>query len=1294
MRNPVIQEVFQDEKIFRLIAENVTDLVAVLDTEGRRIYNSPSYKRLFPDLDSLTGGDSFQYIHPEDHDAVREVFRTTVKTGVGQRFAYRFILQDESIRHIESEGNVIRDAGGRVSSIVVVSRDVTDRKRAEAESLVTRERLALALKNTGLAVFEWNILTDFVFLSEQWSQILGEEPKPVLTTFRQFLRTVDRDEFCAFKDARSKALNGEWQTGELKTAELRITTPAGESKWVECQGRVEQDAKGKAVRICGTFADITERHEAQQKMVRLSNLYAALSQTNQAIVRIRDQAMLFEEICRIAVECGRFKMAWIGLVNRDTQSLEKAASRGEGQEILQSLPWSLDSDRSTRHGPMAASVRANQPYICNDVLGEASMLPWQSVLHRTGFRAAGAFPIKQENEIVGMLSLYADEVDFFDPALVQTLEGMISDISFALDNFQREARRHAAEAALFDSEALKTGILESALDCIITIDDQGRILDFNPAAERTFSYRRAEVMGKSLAETIVPPALRGAHTDGMALYRRTGEGNVLGKRIEVTAMRADGCEFPVELAVTPVRIKGQTVFTAYLRDITEKKQALVSLQESEARYRQLVESSPEAIFVGREGKFELVNPACVRVFKAPNAEALIGQPILNFVHRSFHELIAERIKTIHEKNISLPFIEQRWLHVDGSEFDVEAACAPFVYQGKPAVQTVVRDITERKQIERVLRNLVEGTALSAGEQFFPTLVRGLAMALEVRYAVVTECRDVFVRQAQILAFWGNGNWIPGHSYDIANTPCERLLEESKLCYYPDNLQAHFPGNTRLPALEASCYLGLPLMDHTNNVLGHIYIMDDKPLPNIERAKSVLSIFATHAATELERRRAEESIRHMAHHDALTGLPNRVLLQDRTSQAIAHAQRHGGQVAVLFLDLDRFKNINDTLGHEAGDRGLRNMGARLTESLRGSDTVARVGGDEFMVLINDFSELKYVGEVASKILDTVSQPFFLDGQECHVTGSIGVATYPSDGENVLQLLKNADIAMYRAKALGKNNYQFYSAQMNIHTLERLSLESQLSRAIENNELVVHYQPKIDLATQQITGAEALVRWQHPQRGLIETSDFIPLAEETGLIVPLGLWVLNTACAQVAAWKKQGLPALRIAVNLSARQFVHEGLLHDIYHTLRRSGLDYHQLELEITESAVMHSPVQAAAIMNELKARGVRLTMDDFGTGYSSLAYLKRFPIDSLKIDRSFIQGIPEDADDVALTKTIIAMAHNMKMIVIAEGVETEKQAIFLHSYGCDEYQGYYFSRPVPAEEFVKLLRNVKTLVSV
>lgn len=435
----------------------------------------------------------------------------------------------------------------------------------------------------------------------------------------------------------------------------------------------------------------------------------------------------------------------------------------------------------------------------------------------------------------------------------------------------------------------------------------------------------------------------------------------------------------------------------------------------------------------------------------------------------------------------------------------------------------------------------------------------------------------------------------------------------------------------------------------------------------------------------ERKCAEERIHQLAHYDKLTGLPNRALFSQLLEQALSEAKYSKKQVAVLFIDLDRFKLINDSLSHDSGDAVLKQVARRLTDTQLKRNTIARFGGDEFVVLMRDCQIPTDAAEAAQRMLTTIAQPLMLEGQEYHLTASIGVSAYPSDGENAQTILKNADIAMYRAKEHGKNNYQFYSAQMNLHSFERLVLERFLRHALEQDEFRVYYQPKIDLVSGCVTGMEALLRWVHPAMGMISPLKFIPLAEETGLIVPIGAWVLKAACAQNKIWADQGLPPLRVAVNLSARQFAQDDLHSTILNVLEETGLAPKLLELEITESVTMDNPEHAAALLRKLKALGIKLAIDDFGTGYSSLSYLKRFPIDNVKIDRSFIKDIPHDADDVAITQAVIAMAHSLGLKVIAEGVESEEHVTFLREHGCEEAQGYLFGAPMSADDFTKLM---------
>jgi diguanylate cyclase (GGDEF)-like protein/PAS domain S-box-containing protein len=465
----------------------------------------------------------------------------------------------------------------------------------------------------------------------------------------------------------------------------------------------------------------------------------------------------------------------------------------------------------------------------------------------------------------------------------------------------------------------------------------------------------------------------------------------------------------------------------------------------------------------------------------------------------------------------------------------------------------------------------------------------------------------------------------------------------------------------------------------------VYVVRDGAGRHVRRAGVIQDI--------TERKAQEARIEHLAYHDSLTGLPNRAMLMDRLGRALSQAQRLAQQVAVLFIDLDRFKLVNDSLGHAVGDQLLQEIARRLRATLRDNDTVARVGGDEFQVVVCNVAGATDAARIAEKLMRVLGEPFVLEGQELHVTASLGLSLFPRDGGSGELLLKYADIALYEAKGEGRNAYRFFSPEMNAQAHGRLRLENDLRRAVERHELELHYQPQLDLATGEVCAVEALVRWRHPVRGLVLPNAFIPMAEETGLVLGIGEWVLNEACRQVAQWQRDGLAdnlwPLRVAVNISARQLQRPGLDGAVRRALSLSGLPADCLELEITESSVMLDPLHAQSVLQSLRELGVQLSIDDFGTGYSSLAYLKRLPLDRLKIDRSFIGGIPTDSDDAAIVETIIVMTHKLGLRVIAEGVETLEQQLQLVRQGCDEMQGFLLAHPVPADELPTLLKTLK-----
>jgi diguanylate cyclase (GGDEF)-like protein/PAS domain S-box-containing protein len=466
--------------------------------------------------------------------------------------------------------------------------------------------------------------------------------------------------------------------------------------------------------------------------------------------------------------------------------------------------------------------------------------------------------------------------------------------------------------------------------------------------------------------------------------------------------------------------------------------------------------------------------------------------------------------------------------------------------------------------------------------------------------------------------------------------------------------------------------------------GSLYY-EEKTITPIRDAAGETTHFVSTGKDITDRIQTEERLNYLAYYDTLTGLPNRTLLAERARQAIAEANRHDRLVAVMFLDLDRFKLINDTLGHEVGDVLLKSVAERLRAAVRPGDTVARLSGDEFTIVLADVAHVDDVARVVQKLQDRLADPFHVAGRELYVSASIGITLHPFDDGSLDGLLRNADTAMYHAKECGRNNFQFYTAEMNERARRRLALELALRHALANRELSLVYQPQRDLASGAITGVEALLRWQHPELGSIPPAEFIPLAEDTGLIVPIGEWVLREACAQARTWQAAGARELMVGVNLSARQFQHSALLEQVRRALADSGLPARCLDLELTESMLVHEVEANLEIMRQLSGLGVLFSMDDFGTGYSSLAYLKRFPIATLKVDRTFVRDIPADPEDTAIVQAIIAMAKSLDIRVIAEGVETAEQLEFLCAHGCDGVQGYYVSEPLPAAALEPLL---------
>ena len=594
------------------------------------------------------------------------------------------------------------------------------------------------------------------------------------------------------------------------------------------------------------------------------------------------------------------------------------------------------------------------------------------------------------------------------------------------------------------------------------------------------------------------------------------------------------------------------------------------------------------------------------------------------------------------------------------------------------VLIIQENMTKHVQTEISLRSVVEGTAAVTGKDFFYSLVYHLTCALSVSYAFVTECIEKTIpERVCTLAFWCKEDFGENFEYSIANTPCEKVIAGLS-CHYPSKLRTIFPLDQDLVKLNAESYVGVPLVNSSGKILGHLVVIDERPMTDGSTELSILKIFAARAAAELERQKAEKQLAYDALYDRLTDLPNRTLLSNHLNRALKKYRRNPShKFAVFFLDLNRFKYVNDSLGHESGDLLLKGIAQRLKSCLRASDILARLGGDEFAILLEDIQTMSEASKLAERIQQSLKSPFHLGIHEVFSSVSIGIAFSEPNLKSAEDLLRNADIAMYKAKALGASNYELFDESLHTQVVNRLHLETDFNHSLDRGEFQLHYQPIVSLLDGRVVGFEALTRWQHPQRGYVSPEEFITLAEETGMIIPLGWWVLQEVCYQLKEWQlKFKNPDLTVAVNISQKQLSQPHLIDSLIQILQTTGLEPRTLQLEITESLLMQDVQTTMETLKQLKSLGFGLHLDDFGTGYSSLSYLHSLPIDTLKIDRSFVRAIDSEGNNSEIVETIMMMAKSLDLKVIAEGIETPAQLSRLQTLQCLYGQGYLFTKPL------------------
>jgi diguanylate cyclase (GGDEF)-like protein/PAS domain S-box-containing protein len=1063
--------------------------------------------------------------------------------------------------------------------------------------------------------------------------------------------------------------------------------------------------------------------QREAEVHRVNRALRLLSAANQAMRGASSQMALLDDICRIVIEVGGYRFAWIGYAENDEKkSVTPVACCGFEAGFLESADISWDEASPKGQGNAGTTIRSGRPFVVRSTASDPRAAPWRTALLQRGFASVASFPL-QVGEIAGTLVIYASTEDAFGAEECALLESLAADISYAINALRAAESRELAETAMRRNEAVLDRAQQIAHTGSWEWDLDTQEVRWSNQMFRVFGYEPGDVTPSKDA------VIAHTHPDDRERVamnvRALVDGEASSREIDHRVVWEDGHVRHVHMQCEaefrdghPARIIGSTqdVTTQVRRDI-EQQRTHRALRMLSMVTRAGREATTEAALMQRACEIVVDTGGYTFAWIAgkehgPEKRAVLlagaGNPAM-------HERLSSGVVTWDENQArghgtvgralrsGTPCIVRDVLtdplYAPWLDFALEMqfnACASFPLKVDGRIESALVIYATNDTFGEAECDLLDELARDIGHAV--ATLRAEAGRNEAESAL--RRNEALLGRAEALAHVGSWEWdmhtqalqwseetyrILGFEPYEVEPSTDMAMERT----HPDDraaLKAKLDDVVSGEALSSDLDYRVLLPDgdiRWVHVKVEMEYHDTGPL----RMTGVLQDIS-------ERRAYETRLAEVASHDNLTGLPNRNLLNDRLGQALAHASRNSGLVAVGFVDLDRFKVINDTLGHDAGDELLKEIARRLSGCLRGCDTVARQGGDEFVVVLTDLARPEDASIVAQKLLDALSPPMTLNGREIVPGASLGFAIYPQDGDNLQALLMAADKAMYSAKHAGRGQYRFFDPEMNRAAADWLEVGAELHHALDRNEFELHYQPKVSLHSGAITGVEALIRWRSPDLGLVPPNKFIPILEETGLILEVGEWVIARACRQARLWQEQGLPPLRIAVNLSPRQFQQRDLAQRIRTLIDQPDFLPEYLELEITESMVMQNVERAIGMLEELRQLGVRVAIDDFGTGYSSLAVLKRFPVDCLKVDRSFVRDIPHDADDMAITRAVILLAHSMGLSVVAEGVETEAQRGFLVECGCDEMQGFLFSKPLPATELAeRVLGHMRTALA-